>query len=843
MDGKIKHCKSGLAFKTTLSLGVGVSAMLFGFAATASAQDADGETDSRRLQAVTVEATRREGVTVQDVPVAVTAFDSAMLEDTGFKTAGDLEQIAPSVQITQTESAASGTSISIRGLGTGSNNPGFEPAVGVLIDGVFRTRTGVALAELPELSSVELLRGPQGTLFGRNTSAGVISINTKKPTQESDKYVGLTIGNFNAFTAEFGSSGAISDNWSARFDAKMRERNGYITDANTNRSFNDIERFSVRGQLLYEGDNSDLRIIADYAETDENCCAAVNFSVGPTAAAVNAAAGSIGLTGILQGDPADRRGAFSPNRGYPEAIDEWGVSAQWDKSFGDLDFTSITAYRDWQAFRDQDIDFSGIDRALRDGNIIEDKVFTQEFRLQGQNGALDWLVGGFFMNEDLFLHETIQFGTQGSFYTDALFQGATAANPALNPLFPNGLSIYGTFDPSGTVIPSFLALANPALFNSFAPSPNGQGALDDFNVETNAIAIFTHNEISLGEALTATVGVRYNYEQKDINVNLTGDVAGCDFLATNPAANALIPTLGGIALLMCNPAVDSTLNGTYSGDRSDNEFTGTAKLAYEFSADAMGYASYSRGFKSGGYNLARSGFDSTIFGGNGAQVSDLEFDAEIVDAFEVGVKTSWMDGLVTVNGAIFFQDITDLQVNVFSGTNFRTFNVDSMAQGVEIDFGASPVEGLIIQGGYAYTIAEGTEDITIVNGGVPTILPLDGLQQQNTPEHVLTGSGTYTAPLRAGLDGFIHGNFRYNSEASLSILPGQNGVTDNDSYTTFGARVGMRSDNGWEISIFGENLTDPDYNLASFAVPEQTGTLAVYPSPPRFYGIEAKVHF
>ena len=178
---------STYSFKTALCLGVGlgvvmaaapVAAAQTADAAEASAQEEQGQDAQRRLNAVVVEATRREGVTVQDVPVSVTAFDAALLDDTGVARLNDLEQIAPSIQVSQTESAASGTSISIRGIGTGANNPGFEPAVGVVIDGVYRTRTGIALSELPELAGIEVLRGPQGTLFGRNTSAGVVSLHS-----------------------------------------------------------------------------------------------------------------------------------------------------------------------------------------------------------------------------------------------------------------------------------------------------------------------------------------------------------------------------------------------------------------------------------------------------------------------------------------------------------------------------------------------------------------------------------------------------------------------------------------------------------------------------------------
>ena len=841
--------------KAALKIGVGFSALFAAFAAPSYAQETEAAEDgTRRLNTIKVEATRREGVTVQDVPVAVTAFDSAILDDTGFKNLQDLEQIAPSVGITQTESATSGTSISIRGIGTGSNNPGFEPAVGAVIDGVFRTRTGVALAELPELSSVEVLRGPQGTLFGRNTSAGVVSINTKKPTQEGERVVGVTFSNYDGFAGEFSATGGISDNWSARLDGKVRNRDGYILDENSDRDFNDINRYSLRGQLLFEGLDSELRLIGDFAKTDEQCCVAGTVVPGSTDAAVNAAASLFGGVGVYSGDLFDYRVSVSPNRDFDDSVEEWGVSAQWDKDLEIGKLTSITAYRDWEASRNQDIDFSGIDRAYRDGYEISDTVFTQELRLQGQRGNIDWLVGGFYMYEDLELNETILFGTQADFYVDALYNAAFLAGTqdptspffGLDALFPNGVQVHGSLGPAAAV-PSFLILSNPtnpALAAQFIPgTQDGFGSRDTFNVETNAIALFTHNEISLSDPLTLTLGLRYNYETKDIDETLAAVAPGCDFLNT-PAGAATIPFLGAIAGAVCNPAVNTEHNGQLSGDRSDNELTGTVKLSYDFNNDLMVYGSYSRGFKSGGYNLARSAFDGTAFGGDGAQITDQEFDPELVDAFELGWKSAWWDGRLTANGAIFFQQVDGFQENIFTGINFRTFNVDVESKGVELDLGANPIDGLLLQGGIVYQDVARQSDILVPDGtGGFVAVAEEGVQLSNTPEWVITGAGTYSFPISDYLDAIAHVNFRYNDEAAVVAQPDLRAALTNDAYTLVGARFGVIGNDGqWELSVFGENLTEEEYFLSGFVVPEQT-RVAAYPGTPRFYGVEGKFRF
>ncbi|WP_300380349.1 TonB-dependent receptor [Henriciella sp.] len=366
-------------FRSALCLGVGFAALAMAPVATAQAQEdetqqEEGANDSqRRLNSVVVEATRRAGTTVQDVPVAVTAFDAALLEDTGVARLNDIEQIAPTVQISQTESAASGTSISIRGVGTGSNNPGFEPAVGVVIDGVYRTKTGIALSEMPELSSLEVLRGPQGTLFGRNTSAGVVSVNTAKPQFDPEAYVQIGAGNYNMYDVEAMATGPIADNVAARVDVLRRARDGYIDDVNSGREFNNLNRFLARGQLLFEQDQASLRVIGDVARTNEDCCVGVNFNPGPLGAAVNAGAAMAGLVGIPDASPDEYKVAISPNRDVSDDVEEWGISAEYrNEVFDGTNLVSITSYRDWDALRDQDIDFSGIDRAYRDGTTIGD---------------------------------------------------------------------------------------------------------------------------------------------------------------------------------------------------------------------------------------------------------------------------------------------------------------------------------------------------------------------------------------------------------------------------------------------------------------------------------------
>lgn len=905
MSSHTKKPSARLGLKRRLALTVGFGAMFALSAPSAFAQDtADAEPETtRRLNTVEVTATRREGVTVQDVPIAVTAYDADLLEQTNFQRVNDLEQLSPSVQITQGQSASAGTSISIRGIGTGADNFGFEPAVGIFVDGVFRTRTGSGIQELPELAGVEVLRGPQGTLFGRNTSGGVVSIRTAKPTFEPTGYAGVTAGNFDLLEFNAGASGEIAENFAGRIDGSFRRRDGFVDDVNSDRSFNNIDRFLVRGQLLYEKGESSLRLIADYSETNEDCCAVTIGEIGAFGPLVQGLAGLNGLVGNVVPGSTDSRfdTAVSPNRGFRDDVQDWGVSAEYNQGLGSVDFTAISALRVFDSIRDQDIDFSGIDRAIREGTTNEDRVFTQEFRFRGNAGRLDWLVGAFYLNEDIRTFDTIQFGVDADIFSDASFAGFSVGTPGVPPLSLFGTNVgpgpgggatpflfvdQGGLSglPPGTIVPFAVpgaaAAQAQAAFDAgfidaatlgatlqgiganFAPfflpaTTAGQGAFDTFNQTTNAVAIFTHNELEITDRLTLTGGLRYNYENKEIDAILTsgpnavnGTIPGCAVLqdpATTfstlnvPDLQPLAPFFAVANLFACNPAVNPEFNAL-SGDkesRSDSQFTGTVKLSYELTPDILLFGGYDRGFKSGGFNLDRSSLESAFTNPllgvptDGPQLSDLEFNEETVNSYEVGFKSSWADGRLTVNATGFFSDISDFQELTFIAPNFIVFNNDVETYGVEIDVGAEPVDGLVLQGGFIYVNAQRTN--------ADALNP--NQQLGNTPEFVVTGQGTYTIPLTSSLEAALHANVRWQSDTNLvqgDVFTG----FDNGAYATVGARAGVQTTDGkYALSVFATNLFDQAFNVTAFGVPEQTGTLATFPGEPRFWGVEAKARF
>ena len=832
---------------------------------------------------IVVTATRRSE-TVQNVPIAITAVPAELLRDAGVTDVRDLEQLAPSLQTSTGQSAATGTSIFIRGIGTAGDNPGFEPAVGVFIDGVFRSRAGVALSELPELERVEVLRGPQGTLFGRNTSAGALSVFTAKPQYELKGFIEGVYGNLDAQELRGAVTGPLTEQIALRLDGGIRKRDGYIEDANSDRTFNNINRWFARGQAMFENGTTSVRLIADYARTNERCCGAVSVVRGALAPVVQGVAAAQGLVGLYTGPASDRIQAVSPNREFRERVRDAGASIEVNHELGsDLNLTSITAYRDWRARRNQDVDFSGIDRAFRDNYRTRTKDFTQELRLQGTafDDRLDFLVGGFYLNERLTLTDTVRVGNDANRYVDAIFAGALA------PTFGRQLQFFGSLGPSVPlfgqallgapaaafpaqlrplvqlfqaqagvapiagvpIIPGLAALATSPLPGAVAGQGNNN---DDFSVKTNAFAAFTHNIVRVTDQLSLTLGARYNHEEKTFRASINNNLGSCGFFnqvrAGDPAASAYANVLrqlgvfNNLFLLGCNPAVNTEFNGEYRDKRSEDRITGTAKLAYKFSDRLLAYGSYDRGYKSGGYNLDQATFDSLLLGGNGPQADDLEFGPETVDSFEIGVKSS-PSRQFTFNLAAFYAKYKNLQSLVFSGNNFVVQNIqDSTSKGIEAEAILRPDPDLTIRLAYTYNLAryDRSNDFT----GTP-LAGAEGRQFTNQPKNVVTTSLTWNPALTDSLRGIFHVDSRFNSEVDIfGQQPNGPATINNPAYAIVNALIGVQTEDGrLRGEVFADNLTGQYFNVTGFAVPEQTGNFAGYPNEPRTYGVRLRVGF
>ena len=395
--------------RTTVSAAV-VGACAFGLAGAAAAQDQDGPAT---IDDIIVTAQKREQ-NLQDVPIVVTSLSAETLQDAGVRDIKDLQILTPGLVVTSNSSEAA-TTARIRGVGTVGDNPGLESSVGVVIDGVYRSRNSVGFGDLGELERIEVLKGPQGTLFGKNTSAGVINILSAAPSFTPEYNAELNFGNFGAMGVSGSVSGPISDNLAFRLYAGRRLRDGYYTvdtgDGPRPETDDNNQDFgSVRGQLLWlPNDTVSFRLIADYSARDEYCCTGVQIRTGSTYPFIDGLSNGTGQRppaagfGLL---PYSRT-AFA-NRSSDQEIEDKGVSLEakfgLPSLFGGATLTSITSARRWTSSLGQEADYTGADIAYRinDGDFGYDvDNLTQELRLAGSTDRLDWLVGVFATRENI----------------------------------------------------------------------------------------------------------------------------------------------------------------------------------------------------------------------------------------------------------------------------------------------------------------------------------------------------------------------------------------------------------------------------------------------------------
>src|SRR5690348_3579351 len=533
---------------------------------------------------IVITATRRNQA-LSDVPMAVSAVTAENLRNTGATDIRQLNQVAPSLLVSSTSSEGGAAVARIRGVGTVGDNPGLEGSVGLFIDGVYRSRAGVGLTELGPLDRIEVLRGPQGTLFGRNTSAGLISIITAKPRFTPEIAGQIDVGNYGYRRLQASATGPVSDSIALRLDGVWDKRDGFLKDVISGRRVNDRDRWGLRGQMLFQpSDNLSFRLIADYSKQNEECCAApflpAHDTVTTGGGGVTELPSTIALIERLMGatiedSPFKRLVSITPGRSYRSDVTDWGISGELVNDFGWGELTSITAYRYNKYIRGQDADFNNLDILYRNDNgtaFNRFRTFTQELRLQGNawNNRLDWLIGGYYANEKLTLRDNLAYGSDYAAYSNCLVAANFVAGGAPASLLAPGASPT-CFNPAvaGAILP-FLPPPNQSVlaafarlgafagapftnsgFSNLAIAAGGPGfigatlngaALDDlYNQNSNNFAIFTHDIVSITDQLKLTLGARYTHEKKSLNAELTDNNVLCTFYAAAIPALQTLP--------------------------------------------------------------------------------------------------------------------------------------------------------------------------------------------------------------------------------------------------------------------------------------------------------------
>lgn len=849
------------AVKTAMLSTISIASLGFGTVAYAQdeapqAEEATEEDDS----VIIVTATKREQ-TLQDVPISVSVTSAETIERAQVRDLIDLQTLVPSLKVGQLQSSAN-TNFIIRGFGNGANNAGIEPSVGVFIDGVYRSRSAAQIGDLANIQRVEVLRGPQSTLFGKNASAGIISIVTKAPQFEFGGGVEVSYGNYDAIVVRGNVTGPIGETLAVSVEGNYNKRDGYITVVNRNTQSNDRNRWGVRGQILWEpSETFKVRLIGDYDKIDEICCGVANVVNGPTGAAVNALAGGVGL------DPNDPY-SYTVYQNFDSVNDikNYGFSGQIDWDLTDsLALTSISAYRAVRSFTNQDSDFTSADLIGDNRADTDIDTYTQEVRIASDfDGPLNFLVGGFYFKEDIDIASQLTFGSNFRGFANALTGGQ-----------------YGALEPTIRALAGLPAATPTTQFGA-----QGQGRFENFDYKNTAYSIFGQVDFEVVDGFTLTGGFNYTKDKKTVSSNnSTTDIfstidlvqVGFNFAVTPVAFGGLGLTpaqAGPFASSASNPFLAfrplqflppflNFPNAVESGRTSDSDWSYTIRANYKFDQRVSGYVTYATGFKATSFNLSADSrpFPSDFIPGSpfgspapaaspirtaGLAVNNLTAGTryagpEDATVYEIGLKGQFPG--FGFNLALFKQVLKGFQSNVFTGTGFVLGNAEKQStKGMEIDATISPTDGLNFTASYTYldpkynTFTGGSAFNPATNNIVPT--NLSGRTPSGISKHSVSVGGTYAIEVGGGNELVLHTDYALSSAYQIA-----QGLPYKAAIESLNASIAFAFENGLELSVWGRNLTEPQYNPVIFASVAQSGSLSGYPPPPRFYGASAKFKF
>ncbi|MEP1230602.1 MAG: TonB-dependent receptor [Litorimonas sp.] len=677
---------------------------------------------------IIVTATKRE-TTLQDTPISVSVTTSEVIQQAQILDILSLQSIVPTFRVSQLQNTAN-TTLSIRGFGNGGNNLGIEPAVGLFIDGVYRSRAGAQIADLPSLERVEVLAGPQTTLFGKNASVGVVNIVTQAPQFETQGSVEAGYGNFNASFGRGYITGALSDTVAISLGGGFQQRDGLFEPAEGTGGgdLNDRNRFNLRGQLLWQPtDDFKIRFIADRSQIDENCCGTTTAIVGPTAALVQGLGGQLaGVGDVFSQETTLNRGTFND-------ITDEGVSAQIDWNVGNLSVTSISAFRSNDSDFDSDSDFTSLQVLENTFQNAEIETFTQEIRVSSNyDGRFNWQLGATYFDESIELESGLDFGVDARPFLDALATGgASIADPSLSPLVGVELA-------TGNPVGSFFG--------------DQVTTTETFEQDNESFSIFGTVDFDVTDKFTVTLGGNYTDDNKDVRgstvnndafsnldllgadgaaVLVAGGLAGAfpglaascglgnlEFNAANIGAVLASPacfidaagntapgsvvfpgfqdavTAGVAALDLTDPAQNPLIgltafqfqpqflefpNAVETGQTRDEDFSWTVRGAYELNDNFTFYANAATGFKASSFNLTR---DSRPFLADGAALQAaglLPNNFTLPDASNVAFPTGRNFGTRFAEP----EDIRTFEVGVKSRFERGALNVSVFDQRVE----------------------------------------------------------------------------------------------------------------------------------------------------------------
>ncbi len=788
-------------------------------AETAVADEAQASDEPSRGDVIIVNARRRQE-TAQAVPLAISVIRGDSIESTGNFNIVKLQQLAPTLQVYT--SNPRNTSVNIRGLGVpfGLTSDGFEQGVGIYVDDVYNSRVAAATFDFLDVEQVEVLRGPQGSLYGKNTTAGAINITTNQPTFDFEGRAELTLGNLNYKQAKAAVSGPMSDTVAARIAIASTSRRGTIYNVTSKRWINEQDNLGLRGQLLFKP-NADLSITlsGDYSTQDPEGYGTMFVRTGLTQRALARqydALAALQNYQVVSRNPYDRLTDLDSNLNAGNKIGGASLRVKWDTGPGTL--TSISAWRFWDWKPENDRDFTGLSIVSKSQNPSQQNQYSQEFRYNYESDKVDFVIGLFGFNQRIDTQGTEQQGINASKWS---LTGAQANDPSIL----NGLTATNT---------QFLKSTSAALY--------GQASY------------------KLTDSLTIQPGLRLNYDKKEgfyerIVTNGQGQLLTC---SPAPAAGSVLAAQCGV--YQPQSTSPSVSNWNFSYDFNVN---------YKVAPDVLVYATYAKSFKTVGIN--QNGLPLTSQ--NLPDLSASTVKPESVNHFEVGIKTQFWDRKATFNLTAYHTEIKDFQATV-NGGQFGTVrgylaNAEKVrSQGIEADFKVRTSDRFTAYANAAYTDAK---YVKFTNAPCPpelsggTFVAADGSQapgaagapgalspracdisgqelpgvskwafsfgaEVNTPVRLLAKEGQ----VYFGVDGNYRSNFQSNASPSVyTVVKG---------YALTNFRAGFRGE-GFDIFGWVRNAFDVNYIELLQVAPGNVGLIAGQPGDARTFGGTLKFSF
>nr|WP_199002948.1 TonB-dependent receptor [Flavobacterium sp. ASV13] len=739
-----------------------------------------------------VVSSRRRIEKVQDVPIAISVITGKQAEQTGAFNVNRIKELVPSVQLYS--SNPRNTGINIRSLGSpfGLTNDGIDPGVGFYVDGVYYARPAATTLDFIDVEQIEVLRGPQGSLFGKNTTSGAFNITTRKPSFTSGADFEVSYGNYNFLQAKASVTGALGKKVAGRLSFSGTQRDGLIDNVATGRPTNTLNNQGIRGQLLWTPTvNTNIILAGDITTQRPDGYAQVVAGVAPTQRAAYRQFDAI-IKDLNYQLPSlnafDRK--IDHDTPWRSGQDMGGLSLNIDTKIGAGTLTSTTAWRFWNWDPSNDRDFTGLQVLAKSQNPTRQTQFTQEVRYAGQlTSKISGVVGAFFIDQ------TSQTdGTEESGNAQWRFSQSTTSN------------LWKT----------------PGLFE-------GYGIKTDANIRSSSAAVFGQIDWAITDRFHILPGLRYNFDKKDAHYART-TYGGLQ--TTDPQLLALKK------LVYSDQAFDSSTDNT--------DFSGNLTLTYKVSDKINAYATYAKSYKPVGVNVAGLPTDA-----KGAPLLDLAvIKPEKVNHYEVGVKTSPFKNSV-FNLTFFNTDIKDFQTNVQAaelGVNRGYLaNADKVrVRGAELDASFVISQHLTINGAATYTDGK---YVKFTNAPLP-------LEETGAPVAFKDVSGTElpgASKWAGSLGGELSNNARFfgnkgkvfvaldsYARSEFSSSPSASKYLVVPGYAIFNARLGFRASEGLSVHFWGRNLLNKDYYEQLLPAGGNAGQYAGVIGDQRTYGITLK---